>query len=164
MEMEKMREEFYSILMDTLIERDERERIASIIDESIRRITDIHLNPKGSELMEYLSMVAKAMLRGDFHPIRELAGYMLGEEISLPEVGKLMFRILKDIGRNAWVDERTRIALEKMAFAFIVTLSSEMNDLFYRAVQRATGMSDELLRRFVRSQTGGPEQFRDPLP
>ncbi len=162
--MGEIREKFYSLLLDTLIERDEGERIESIIDEAIHRATDIHPNPKRAKLTEYLSRVAKAMLRRDFYPIRELAGYMLKEGVSLPEVGELMFRILKGIGEHAQVDERTRVALEKMAFAFIVTLSSEMNDLFYRAVQRATGMSDALLRRLVRSQAGSLEGFHDPPP
>jgi len=158
MKMDKIREKFYSMLMDNSIGRDEAEEIASIIEEIAHRAVEElseFSDPKTVELSEYLARVARSMLEGDLYPIKELAAYMLREDISVSEVGKLMFRILKNLGEYGQVDDRIRIALEKMAFLFVVILSSEINDLFYQAVQKATGMSDTLFRRLVRSQIGG---------
>ncbi len=151
--MDDIKKRFYSLLMDIRIEGDEVERIIPIVERAIEEtMKELNIYPDSGILLEKLSRVAKSIIRGHLSPIKDLAAHMLKEEIPLSRVGKLMFHTLRHLSHYAQVSSRTRAALERMAFAFIVTLSSEMNELFYRAVQRATGMSDALLRRLVRSQ------------
>lgn len=150
--MDPRREEFYSLLMDGNT-GEEVHRLASIIEDSARQAIETERSDERAQrLSEHMIRVARGMLEQDMEPIRDLAAFMLKEDISVSQVGKMMFRILDTLPD---VDERDRIFLEKLAFVFVVILSSEINEMFYRAAQRATGISDELFRRFVKNYLKG---------
>ncbi len=148
------REKFYEILFEGM--RKPGEALPRI-EQELQRIIDGEQppDPERGRLIYHLIEVARSVLRGDYTPIGEFAGHMLKNDITITEAAEAMFWILQKLKEKLSENPEVHDFLDRMAFLFIVILSSEMNELFYRAVQKATGMTDSLFRRLARYHLRG---------
>ena len=132
--------------------------ISQVIDEQFDDlVSELNIAPdKAKVIINKLREIPRAMDMEDMEPILDMAFLSIKYNVSYIRGAKVLLRIIRSLSKllieKYGPQETFRIvyALERFAMIFMVILSDQMHELYFRAVERATGMSELLFWNYVR--------------
>ena len=136
------------------------------IHSLISRIIDEHFDEFAGELgipkkdatiiIKKLGEIPRSMDMENIGPILDMAFLSIKFNVSYVKGARILLKIIKYLGKRlkeVYNDEeafKMLYALERFAMIFIVILAEQMHKLYFRAVRKATGMSEILFGNYVR--------------